>query len=82
MVMTKDFAQKKASDNACRIFKLATALGCTVRCSDNDDGTLRNGFMLVGPHGAELCYPGIEAFDDLIEKLEFACALNHPSQKA
>lgn len=71
MIMNDEFAKEKASDSARRIYELATALGYTIHCSDDDEGNLKNGFMMVGPHGAERCYPGIEAFDGVIEKLEF-----------
>lgn len=66
MIVTEEFINKQGSNNAQAFFGLATSLGYTILCSEDETGSLKHGFMLQNQYGALYSCPAGEATIDMM----------------
>lgn len=72
MILTEEFINKQGSDNARAFFGLATSLGYTILCPEDETGSLKRGFMLQNQNGALYsCPAGETALDVMTPILRF-----------
>lgn len=72
MILTEEFVNKQGSDNARAFFEMATSLGYTILCPEDETGSLKRGFMLQNQYGAIYSCPvGETALDVMGPILRF-----------
>ncbi len=72
MILTEEFVNKQCSDNAQDFFRMATSLGYTILCPEDETGSLKRGFMLQNQYGALYsCPAGETTLDVMVPILRF-----------
>lgn len=72
MILTEEFVNKQCSDNAQEFFRMATSLGYTILCPEDETGSLKRGFMLQNQYGALYSCPvGETAIETMMPILRF-----------
>lgn len=69
MIMTGEFINKQGSDSARAFFELATSLGYTILCPEDETGSLDRGFMLQNQYGALYSCPVGETALDVMKPI-------------